>query len=70
VADVVERLKTALEADHVVIGGGNAKLLKKLPTGARLGGNNNSFRGGFRLSQKSDGRVWDKTKANRLQSGE
>ena len=51
VADVVDRLKTALEADDVVIGGGNAKLLKKLPAGARLGNNANAFRGGFRLWQ-------------------
>ena len=57
VADVVERLKTALEADYVILGGGNAKLLKKLPTGARLGDNNNSFRGGFRLWQRGNGRL-------------
>ena len=55
VADVVERLKAALEADYVVLGGGNAKLLKKLPPGARLGDNNNSFRGGFRLWRGIDG---------------
>lgn len=53
VADVVERLKTALEVDYVILGGGNAKLLKKLPAGTRLGDNNNSFRGGFRLWQRS-----------------
>jgi polyphosphate glucokinase len=49
VADVVDRLKAALEADYVVIGGGNARLLKQLPDGARLGNNTNAFRGGFRL---------------------
>ncbi len=49
VADVVTRLKTALEADSVVIGGGNAKLLKKLPDGAREGSNALAFRGGYRL---------------------
>jgi polyphosphate glucokinase len=57
VADVVDRLKTALEADDVVIGGGNAKLLKKLPAGARLGNNANAFRGGFRLWQAGRKRV-------------
>jgi hypothetical protein len=36
VQDVVERLAMALEADDVVIGGGNAKRLKRLPDGARL----------------------------------
>jgi polyphosphate glucokinase len=51
VADVVTRLKAALEADDVVIGGGNAKLLKDLPSGARLGSNANAFRGGFKLWQ-------------------
>jgi polyphosphate glucokinase len=51
VFDVVERLKTALEADDVVIGGGNAKKLKALPKGARLGANEKAFRGGYRLWQ-------------------
>ena len=46
---VVDLLKNALQADYVVLGGGNAKLLKKVPAGARLGDNNNAFRGGFRL---------------------
>jgi polyphosphate glucokinase len=49
VADVVTRLKTALEADSVVIGGGNAKLLKKLPQDARECSNAFAFRGGYRL---------------------
>ena len=53
VKDVVQRLKTALEVDYVVIGGGNARLLKKLPPGARLGDNANAFRGGHRLWRKS-----------------
>jgi polyphosphate glucokinase len=49
VADVITRLQTALEADDVVIGGGNAKLLKTLPRGVRLGTNANAFLGGYRL---------------------
>ncbi len=49
VADVVKRLKAALEADDVVIGGGNAKLLHKLPEGVRLGSKANAFVGGYRL---------------------
>jgi polyphosphate glucokinase len=57
VADIVERLKAALEVDYVVLGGGNAKLLKKLPPGARLGDNNNAFRGGFRLWRGIDGHI-------------
>ncbi|HVC75146.1 MAG TPA: ROK family protein [Candidatus Micrarchaeaceae archaeon] len=49
VADVVTRLKAALEADDVVIGGGNAKLLRTLPEGVRLGSNADAFAGGYRL---------------------
>ena len=49
VADVVTRLKAALEADDVVVGGGNAKLLRALPKGVRLGSNANAFVGGYRL---------------------
>jgi polyphosphate glucokinase len=52
VTDVVKQLRAALEAEYVVLGGGDAKLLKKLPPGARLGDNNNAFRGGFRLWKK------------------
>jgi polyphosphate glucokinase len=51
VADVVARLKDALVADYVVLGGGNAKRLKPLPQGARLGHNAYAFVGGER--------VWD-----------
>jgi predicted NBD/HSP70 family sugar kinase len=46
---VVEELRAALEAEHIVIGGGNAKKLKKLPPGTKLGNNNNAFVGGFRM---------------------
>ena len=57
VNDVVKRLKTALEADYVVLGVGNVRLLKELPRGARLGDNANAFRGGYRLWEKSRSRV-------------
>jgi polyphosphate glucokinase len=53
VFDVAKRLKVALEAEDLVLGGGNAKHLKKLPAGARLGENANAFRGGFRLWEAS-----------------
>jgi polyphosphate glucokinase len=56
VADVVEKLKTALEADYVVLGGGNSKLLKTLPPGCRLGDNSTAFTGGLRM--------WDDTRKN------
>jgi polyphosphate glucokinase len=48
VADVISQLSAALEADYVVIGGGNARKLKKLPRNARLGNNDFAFLGGFR----------------------
>jgi polyphosphate glucokinase len=51
VADVVARLAAALQADSVVLGGGNAKLFDVAPAGARLGDNENAFRGGFLLWQ-------------------
>ncbi len=49
VTDVVTQLQAALEADDVVVGGGNAKLLRSLPKGVRLGSNSNAFIGGYRL---------------------
>jgi len=51
VADVVAQLEKALQADYVVLGGGNAKLLNRLQPGTRLGDNANAFIGGFRLWQ-------------------
>lgn len=49
VAEVVEQLAKALEADYVVIGGGNSRKLKKLPRNSRLGNNDFAFLGGFRV---------------------
>ena len=49
VADIVERLKNALEVEYVVLGGGNIKHLKTLPPDTRLGDNQNAFAGGFSL---------------------
>lgn len=49
VADVVERLAAALEADSVVLGGGNAELVKDLPPRTRRGSNALAFQGGFLL---------------------
>jgi polyphosphate glucokinase len=49
VHEIVGVLLPAFQVDEVVIGGGNAKQLKELPPGARLGSNKNAFAGGFRL---------------------
>jgi polyphosphate glucokinase len=51
VDDVVERLVAALEPEYVVIGGGNADKLGKLPKKSRLGNNGDAFLGGFKLWQ-------------------
>ena len=42
--------------DDVVLGGGNAKKLKKLPKGCRLGNNAYAFIGGFRLWENASSR--------------
>src|ERR1700674_4097218 len=52
VAKIAKKLKAALEADYVGLGGGNSKKLKKPPAGARLGSNVNAFLGGFRMWEK------------------
>jgi hypothetical protein len=49
VKSVAERFKNALLADYVVLGGGNARLLKKLPVDMLMGNNLNAFKGGYRL---------------------
>ena len=49
VHDIVGQLQAALVADYVVLGGGNAKLLKKLPENCRPGSNRNALTGGVRL---------------------
>lgn len=49
VRDVVRELKAGLVADYVVLGGGQSKLLKRLPDGCRLGSNLNAFVGGQRV---------------------
>ncbi len=49
VTKIVERLRTALEVDDVVLGGGNAKVLHELPEGVRRGGNADALVGGVRL---------------------
>ena len=52
VAFMIERFTAAIHPDEVVVGGGNAKKLKELPPGCRLGDNANAFIGGFRLWER------------------
>src|SRR5262249_3122623 len=49
VCTTVPSLMNAFVADYVVLGGGNARKLKAIPTGSRLGHNLTAFRGAFRL---------------------
>jgi len=57
VRKVLKDLRAAFEADYIVLGGGNAKRLKKLPAGVRLGGNLHAFSGGLRLWDPHSGIV-------------
>jgi hypothetical protein len=50
---VARQLMMAFQADHLIIGGGNAKRLKRLPRGARRGSNEKAFTGGARLWRTS-----------------
>jgi polyphosphate glucokinase len=62
VAEVVEQLGKALEADYVVLGGGNAKVIKEIPPKARMGSNTNAYVGGYRLWEGEGGHVKGKGK--------
>jgi polyphosphate glucokinase len=49
VMKVAKLLKNALIAEYVVVGGGNARLIKRWPAGFEPGENNNAIIGGQRL---------------------
>jgi len=49
VFEAIELLTAAILPDYVVLGGGNAKILKKLPPECLAGNNDNAFEGGFRM---------------------
>jgi polyphosphate glucokinase len=51
VGHALVQLKKSLVADYIVLGGGNAKKLDRLPRGVELGHNRNAFLGGARLWQ-------------------
>ncbi len=52
---VISTLSAGLMVDYVVVGGGNAKILKVLPKGVELGANDNAFLGGFKLWEEPQG---------------
>lgn len=49
VFDVTARLKAAMMADYVVLGGGNVRKLPTMPPGAKRGDNTKAILGGYRL---------------------
>jgi polyphosphate glucokinase len=51
VLDIVSRLQAAMVCDTVLLGGGNAKLMKSLPNHIILGANTNAIDGGIKLWQ-------------------
>ena len=52
VEEVVNLFLAALNAEYVVLGGGNVRFFEELPPNTRRGSNLNAFRGGYRLWQK------------------
>lgn len=54
VKTLVHAFLPAFEVDYVVLGGGNAKLIKDVPAGARVANNQTAFRGGYRLWHSDD----------------
>src|SRR5947209_20443330 len=50
---IVKQMKRAFVADYVILGGGNAKLLERLPPHAELGHNRNAYVGRARLWQQN-----------------
>ena len=57
VAHVVKGFRRALLPDDIVLGGGNAAHLKRLPAHTRRGANADAFAGGFRLWQRQRGQL-------------
>jgi polyphosphate glucokinase len=49
VACIAKELQSALNADYVVLGGGNVKEIKTMPPETRMGANGDAFIGGYRL---------------------
>ncbi len=49
VLDVVERLRAAFVVDYVLLGGGNAKLMTRLPKNVVTGANSNAITGGIAI---------------------
>ena len=64
VEKTVRAFRMALLPDYIMLGGGNAEHLKRLPPQTRLGSNAHAFAGGFRLweRQRQDGNSGSRVK--------
>lgn len=62
---LISLLREAFEVDDVVVGGGNVKLLRRLPRGVRRGRNADAFVGGVRLWQWAEHRTRPGGRPNR-----
>jgi len=52
VHEVIADLRQVMQTDYVVLGGGNAKLVRKLPPKVFLGANADAFKGAFLIWKK------------------
>lgn len=66
VCKIVELLRAALEPEEIVLGGGNASKLDKIPQGCRVAENSNAFIGGFRLWEHPAGKTTASLSEERL----
>ena len=68
VCKIIELLRAALEPEEIVLGGGNAINLKKIPKGCRVAENSNAFIGGFRLWEHPPGKPTASPMAKQVKS--
>jgi polyphosphate glucokinase len=68
VHEVIKLFREAFVCEYIVIGGGNARLLRSLPPATRLGDNANAFLGGIRLWQPPELRGRPATRRTRVRS--
>ena len=69
VRDLIRDLTAAFEPDYIVLGGGNARRLKKLPRDACMGSNDHAFTGGLRLWDPRSGVITSVSAALRQARG-
>lgn len=68
VHDVIELFREAFVCEYIVLGGGNARMLRALPPATRLGDNANAFLGGIRLWQPPELRGRPAARRTRVRS--